>query len=329
MGDSIVEGVGLSSPRSRWINLVKDALAENAATTSHSDGYTPVRAAGGAAASGWSGSPGSAGPNGLGHRSWLSAADVTNSRLRNFDCDRLQVLYNRGPSFGAFEVRFGDALVATVDTYAATPAITPAVWDSGPLEPATRTLTLRSIDTRSSQPTATFAVDIAGVMPYLGNYSCGFQLWEGGHSFSPSWVPAATELGHIALASPDLVAICYGANDPNYNVDIFEGLFDPDDTAEHFKAAADAISDAIDHPVSFLFVATWGKGTQSEASWIPYHKAICNAAREYGAALVDIYQSLGWQGSTSPIADAGTHPNEQGSKSFAEIVVRVLAASVD
>lgn len=329
MGDSIVEGVALSSPGLRWINLVKDALAEKTGIRSPSDGYTPVLAAGGAAASGWSGSPGSAGTNGLGHRSWQSAPQVSNFRQRTFDCDRLQVFYNRGPAYGAFEVRIDDALVTTVDSYQATRALTAAVWDSGALDPATRTLKLTSIGTRSSQEKAAFAVDIAGVMPYLGNYSRGIQLWEGGHSLSPSWVPTATELEHVTFASPDLVAICYGANDPSYNVDIFEGLFDPSDTAEHFKASADAISNAIDHPVSFVFVATWGKGAQPEASWIPYHQAIRGAAREYGAALVDIYESFGWQGPCSRIADAGTHPNAQGSKQFADVVVRILTGSVE
>ena len=330
MGDSIVEGVALSAPRERWINLVKDALAEQVGIRSGSDGYTPVLATAGAAGAGWSGSPGSAGPDGLGYRSWLSEPQVPNARQRTFECDRLQVLYNLGPDFGAFEIRIDDAVVATVDSYQAAPVLTPAVWDSGPLDPALRTLTLTSIDAESSRPTATFTVDIAGVMPYLGNSSRGIQLWEGGHSSSPSWVPAAAELGHVVLANPDLVGICFGVNDPSYNeVEVLKGQFGPDDTAKHFTESADAIANAIDHPVSFLFIAIWGKGTAPESTWIPYHQSIRGAAHEYGAALVDIHETLGWQGPSSVIADEGLHPTVEGSKRFAQLVVRTLLAPLE
>jgi hypothetical protein len=136
-------------------------------------------------------------------------------------------------------------------------------------------------------------------------------------------VPAGAELDQIALIDPSVVFLCYGVNDYTFDLAV-PGSFDPEDTAAQFVNAASDITAVCTGDVSFVFVVMWGKTVDGEDAWIPYHDAIVTAASTFGAAVVDIYQELGWQDDTA-ISD-GVHPDERGSEAMSDVVVRQLGA---
>ncbi len=327
IGDSITEGVGVSTFPERWINRVKEGLADYVGIPSPGVGYLPIRGAGGPITSAWTGSTGALGSDGPGQRNWVSASGATNYREITLECDRFELLYNKGSAYGAFTISIDGSVVATVDSYQAAAGPTAAHWDSGALTLGVHTIRFTSINTGSAKPVATYQVSLAGMMPYLSNYSNGLQLWDGSHSGWPSWTPIGVELDHIGYIQPDIVTLAYGVNDLAYQTTLGTG-FTPADTAAHMLGAIDSIDYVTLHPVTFVVVIMWGYGSNPESDWTPYARAIRAMAVARGCVIVDLYQDIGWQDTTTELSDGAVHPNTYGSLAFADRVLDTLVGTV-
>lgn len=319
-GDSITEGNGVTTIGQRWINLVKDGLCSSIGLPSGSDGsypamYSPLGPTWGPVQS-----AGTLGSDGLGKRSWKSPAGSSATDTLVATCNALQIFYNLSSSYGAFTITIDGSVVATVDCHQVAAGPTPAVWDSVvagvPITSGAHTIVLTTLH----GTVATFAVNIATIMPFLGNYSSGIQLYEGGFAGLPSWIPTGAELAEIALIAPDLVVIPYGVNDSAFSIT-------PATTASNFASTVTAIRAVVPNAV-FVFVSMWGHGDVSEATWIPYHDAIFNQAIVSGAAFSDMYETLGWQGTADLLTGADhVHPNPAASVAFADTFIRSLGVA--
>jgi len=322
VGDSIVEGLGLTVLADRFIHKVKDDIALAAGVSAGNGGSHPGRYTATANSFGMTGDNGTFGDDGLGRRSWLSASGSTNFReWPSTVCDRVNIFYNRGSGVGAFEVRIDGTLVATVDAYQAAAGPTATVWDSGALTQGAKVVRVTTINTGSAKPAPTFSQNIAGMMPFLGNYTTGVQLWAAGRSTMPTWVPLAPELGHVTLVNPDVVFICTGVNDPDFGLTV-------DQTKQRFIDAAAAYDGAIPGTPSFVFVAMWEyPDADSDAPVVPFEPyvlAIRDAAAAAGAAFVNIYDGLGTPAASLVNAVSSLHPNAAGSRAMADIVASRL-----
>jgi hypothetical protein len=213
LGDSLTEGVNLTLEQT-WLYQLGQSLAESVNIDSPGSGYCCANALATGKWTSVTGTGSTLGSNGLGTRSWDSNPALANDRSLTINCDRLKLFYTKGPNYGAFTVKVDGVLVATLDSYNAG-GLVAATWDSGALTAGSHTIRIDTINTGSAKPVATFAVSIAGAFAYLNNFASGVQVWNGGHSFAPSWVPNAVELGHIALIDPDICVLSYGANDPD------------------------------------------------------------------------------------------------------------------
>jgi lysophospholipase L1-like esterase len=315
-GDSITEGVGVPGPYDRYVKDISDAIATAVGRPNSSPGYLCAKPAFGGGADLWTGDVGTLGANGIGLRSWKSATGVTNFHEVIVDnCTGFWLYYNKDPSYGAFEIRIDGVLTVTLDSYQVS-GLSAARWDSAALSRGTHTIRVTSINTGSARPTATFGIDIAGVLPLDGNSTLGVQLFNGGHSGFPSWSPTAIELAHVVLIDPDIIFLGYGANDPAF-------LKTPANTRATFELAFDALTAAIAHPVSIVFAITWG--TQVEATWEPYVAQLFNSAVGKGAALVNWYAALGHQDTAGTVlSGGGGHPNVAGSLAYRDVAINEL-----
>ena len=337
-GDSITEGSSLTNYYDRWTNRVTDVLANAITAQSPGVGYVPFATVNTSGISGAStptspvsnfftqtGGTATLGSDGLGKRSWKSNTGSTSTKTAtNVACDRFRIYYNKGSALGTFTVTVDGGAPATVDCWQAGAGPTMSTWDSSTngglsLTPGLHTIVVTTVNTGT---VSTFGVNIAGVMFYLTNFSAGVRQFEASHPSFPSQVPSGQELVQIGLANPDLVFVSFGANDDAF-------AFSPTTTATNFKNIVTAINGVCTVPPSVVFLATWGHGTAStEATWKTYRLAIMQAAIETGAAFVDVYEALGWQGSSTTIQDGVAHPTAAGCKAYTQAIVDQLGLAV-
>lgn len=324
LGDSITEGVGASARSTRWINVLKDSLSGYTGYPSVSEGYIPVQYVGGVFSSTWTQTGAAAqtfggqpGGNGLGVRSYESGTAATSSRSANILCDRFTLFYNKGPSLGAFDVYIDNVKVTStpIDSYNATAQM--ATWDSGAITSGTHNIKFVTVNTGHN---STFWVSLAGVMPYVGNHDAGLQLYEGGHSGWPSYVPSGREIEQIALIQPDIVIFAFGTNDFDFGASTAL-------TAANFTNAKAAIDFVTTHDVTFVYGVMWPKITH-QADYDPRADAIRAQGKADGVVVVDFYADFGYQGSLTDLTADGTHPNDAGNLGFGDDASKGLTGDV-
>lgn len=326
IGDSIVElsNVGPGALNRRWGNLLKDSFAEYSGISSPSDGYIPFAYAVGLG--GWTvtGASSTVGANGLGARSLETNVSATCTRERDIICDRLVVHYNKGPSYGVFNVWIDTVLFAILDCY--DPVAQAATWDSTTFATLTPGLHHIKIGTDNSGHNSTFKTSLAGVMPFLGNHDAGYRYWDGGHAGYPSYAPNALELGQIDTVDPDLAIIAFGVNDLTFTRT-------PTQTAQAYSDLKDAIdflaAGGSPHPVTTVFLITWG-GDGEDATWPAYRDAIRAMGIAKGAVVIDLFEDIGIQTGLGDLTTSPdfTHPNTEGCLAYANRISDVLLGEI-
>jgi len=328
-GDSLIEASNLTNTYDRWINRVTDKLSNITGNLSPGVGYVPMASVNSNGITGGGGTPttpvtnfwtiagatGTLGANGLGQRSLVTAAGSTCSRTATVNCSSFDLFYSTKNTYGGITVTIDGGAPTTINANGSSTQ-TMTKWNSGALTTGSHTVVIAT--TNAGVTNATFLNDIAGVFFYLGNETSGIRGYEAGHPTYPSQAVQTRELQQIALIQPDLVLIAWGANDSAFSIS-------PTSTATNFASIVASITGACTVAPSYVYVATWGVGSAgTEATWLTYRDAIFNAAASTSVGLVDIYEKLGWQASTTTLQDGIAHPNVAGSKAWTRAVVEAL-----
>lgn len=332
LGDSIAEGSTLTSTRQQWDAIAVDHMAGSVGLSSPGLGYVPFDSeptSDSPITGFWNltGPAGVLGSDGLGLMSWKTDASSQSSKSKSIVLDGLKIFYNKSSGYGAFTVACAGQTTRTIDCHQSAAGPTAAVWDAvadggWSLTPGAHTITVTTVNTGT---VSTFAVNLAGIMPFLGNSSSGVRRWNGGHGGEPSWVPSGAELAQLGLIDPDLVILAWGANDAIFNVTSpFTGAFTVAALQARVAATITAIRGVCATPVDFLVLGTWGRGDHPEADWVPYHDGLYVSSFLNGAAWASAYHSLGYQGVTTTYSDGIAHPNPNGAQSYADVLDEAL-----
>lgn len=333
IGDSITEGFYATDRSRRFIELLRNSLQR--AYKPGGQGFIPSRFTVAGFTEYWTRVGGAASSTfGLGFRAWNMTAG-TDSMQITVECDRVQLVYTRGPGVGGINISIDGGAAVIVNTYNAS-AASGVLWDSGALTPGQHTL--RVTTNNAQAPNNVHNAIIDGIMVYNGDYSSGVRVWEGGSAGlqTTHFSVAPNYWAHIfANVDPDLLIIGLGMNDYGNAVPV--ATFKT--RLKNIIAQAKVYTPGVDPSIMLFIQYARGDAGFTDAGWQPYRAAMYEVAAEDGCAVFDAYDSLGVLGSGaadtlglsrgSGGAADGVHLSDSGNQMVADRFVTLLMNDVD
>jgi lysophospholipase L1-like esterase len=299
LGDSITEGVGVSSKGARWVELLLTNLrawAQPAGVTG-GEGFVPIAYNLNNFQQRWT-ITGTFGTNvfaqsyGPGLRAYQLNSGVTASlTFTGTGCD---ILYPKGSWGGTMQVSVDGGAATNVPQFNATAADGFRYQGIRGLDPGVpHTVTV----------TASGVILLSGAVVYNGDEAQGVRLLEAGKSgiTCASFVTnlAAVQAQATTLA-PSLVLINLGTNDYNAGT-----------TAAAFQTSLQTLVQGIQ--------------TAAPSAWQPYRTAVVAVAAATGAAVFDIGARYGdAKADTLGLTTDHTHPNAAGHRLYADSLTDFL-----
>lgn len=325
LGDSITEGQGASSRDTRWMDLVLDELRDRHPTagTPGGAGYLPARFAVYEPDSPWADwATSSTGTSdfdvtvpSLGYRSVAMQAGA--SRTYPFTGTGIDIWWTRYPGSGDFTYRIDGGAEQEVATSGSATAGATTKVDG--LARGQHTVTI----------TAQAPFVLQGFTIFDGDRDRGIRLADSAHSGATIRTFTADQEGFLTAvrrAAPDLITITLGGNDA---ADVT-----PTELGTQYRAFLRALSALPTKPSLLVigeFVPDRSMTDGMQSPWSEYLDAIRQAAADSGAAWVgmaDTFPEADSSGSGIYSTD-GIHPNDEGQRRIAALVLRTLAEHGD
>jgi lysophospholipase L1-like esterase len=299
LGDSITEGVGVSTKGARWADLLLSNLrawAQPAGVTG-GEGFVPIAYNLNNFPQRWT-TTGTLGTTvfaqsyGPGLRAYqLNGGVAASLTFTGTGCD---ILYVKGSWGGTMQVAVDGGTATNVPQFNATAADGFRYQGIRGLDPGVpHTVTV----------TASGVIIVAGAVVYNGDETQGIRLLEAGRSGATcagfvASLPAVQ--AQVTTLAPSLVLINLGTNDYNAGT----------------TAAANA---------SVVLIAGWNPLSSTQAAWQPYRTAVAAVAAATGAAVFDMGARYGdTKTDTLGLTIDRTHPNAAGHRLYADSLTDFL-----
>lgn len=320
VGDSITEGLGASSWRKRWVNVLQDRLRAS---------FNPPNVPGGAGYfNGW---------NQSGYPDW--PCDPSNPVTdTNFGLGRQSLIMTTNGDSAIFEttpvitgfdlvvVKTSDASGATQIQYSVDGGATVTVdLTDASVSRGGYHLPVRGLEQGEHAlivASAAGNVIFEGIAYFNGDEETGVRVWEGGQSgFRAADYTAPNNLWLQSLIDiqPSLVILAVGSND--YETGRTTSQFS-DDVVE----ICTGVETVLGYRPSFALVAYYER---SHAGWEEFRQAYRDLSVSQNAALIDVSPSFGpWEDDTRGglMAADKHHPSDAGSAIIGSAVAEILGA---
>jgi lysophospholipase L1-like esterase len=316
LGDSITEGVGVSSKGARWVDLLLTNLRAWAqpAGVSGGEGFVPIAYNLNNFPQRWT-TTGTFGTNvfaqsyGPGLRAYqLNGGVAASLTFTGTGCD---ILYVKGSWGGTMQVAVDGGAATNVAQFNATAADGFRYQGIRGLDPGVpHTVTV----------TASGVILVAGAVVYNGDETQGVRLVEAGRSgiTCASFVTnLAAVQAQVTTLAPSLVLVNLGTNDYNAGT-----------TAAAFQTSLQTLVQGIQTAApntSVVLAAGWNPLSSTQAAWQPYRTAVAAVAAATGAAVFDIGARYGdARADTLGLTVDHTHPNAAGHRLYADSLTDFL-----
>lgn len=322
-GDSISEGYFATQRHLRWQDQLRRILNADCGEAAFSPGYIPaVRGSQGVIPATWKrewrmvGGAADIVNFGLGRRSWAFNAAGQSATLTE-NCEGFAIRYAKGAAVGQALVYVDESLVATIDSYQA--QLGSGSFLLGPFPKGEHTVKIVPTVPGAGGGVA-YSFILEGAYCYGGDWNSGVRVWDAsrsGESFAQANVNANWIFSAASPANSPLVLIALGVND--WGQTIANTRLRAQGVIDKWKTAQPN--------ANICLVVMYGRGDSgaTDAGWQPYRELLHELAKTNGAAIIDLYNLMGFIGADpNGLTTDLLHPSDRGHRMIAEHVAEVL-----
>lgn len=262
-------------------------------------------------AGGWINSTG--GSLGLCNRWAYTATNGAYKRLTT-EAEQFKVYFLGSHLTGNARIYIDGVLAATFNTLGNTTGTIPKVWTSAELAPGAHTIEIQNNGAGSF-----IVLDGILAIEKVDNSVNVFNASHAGYSMPNYLAMGASWDTAVASTEAETVLIILGLNDES------AGLT-PVQVGNNYESLAEKLKGILGNHISICIVIEWANSNDVPGTWDPYAKELRKRSAVQGWGVIDIDAVVGYTAGDPYLLMPDTvHPNDRGSRLWADVIVKYLA----